>query len=114
MPEKGKCWWSHSKKECAFHGNREKDKMNKQTAFIETFIFDMQVRHYNETLLIPIKVVINFSCRLYTVYAKNGRVLLKVERLSSKELCDVKKQLDKYIESKKPKRYSIGEWGPAI
>ena len=65
--------------------------------FTETFIFSIKQDIY--------KVVINYSKKMCTVYAHNGRILLRMEKLSRVKMNRIKKQIEEYM------RNSSGNWG---
>jgi len=62
----------------------------------ETFIFCIKLDIF--------KVVINFTKRMYTVYASNGRILLREEKVSKEKLLVVKKKISDYIKDGKKLR----------
>jgi hypothetical protein len=55
----------------------------------ETFIFQIKCDMF--------KVVINFTKGMYTVYAPNGRILLRKEKMTSRDLQEVRKKVIKYM-----------------
>jgi len=67
--------------------------MGVNDGFSETYIF--WIKHD------IFKVVINFTKGMYTVYASNGRILLREEKVSQMELKELKKKIV-YLEGKYP------------
>lgn len=68
--------------------------MGVNDGFSETYIF--WIKHD------IFKVVINFTKGMYTVYASNGRILLREEKVSQMELKELKKKIVVYLEGKYP------------
>ena len=64
--------------------------MGVNDGFSETYIF--WIKHD------IFKVVINFTKGMYTVYASNGRILLRVEKVSQRELRNIKKKIKGYMD----------------
>ena len=64
--------------------------MGLNEGFSETFIFCIKLDIF--------KVVINFAKNMYTVYAPNGNILLREEKVSLLELRKIKKNLIRHIE----------------
>ena len=64
--------------------------MSLNDGFAETFIFNIDHATF--------KVVINFTKNMYTVYAPNGNILLREEKVSLLELRKIKKNLIRHIE----------------
>lgn len=56
----------------------------------EIFVFDI----WNTT----IKVVINFTKGMLTVYSLSGKILVRKEKISQRELLKMKKQINNYMD----------------
>ena len=65
----------------------------------ETFIF---MTHGN-----MVKVIMDFDRRMCTVYSDKGRVLLKLEKMSTIRMNELKNEINKYLESKKKNPYNM-------
>jgi hypothetical protein len=70
--------------------------MSLNDGFSETFIFHVRTDIF--------KVVLNFTKGMYTVYAPNGRILMRREKLSQIEMKIVKKKLNDYLTTGKELR----------
>lgn len=68
--------------------------MSLNDGFSETFIFCVKTDIF--------KVVLNFTKGMYTVYAPNGRILIRKEKMSQIEVKELKKEIVTYLGSKKP------------
>ena len=68
--------------------------MSLNDGFAETFIFNIDHATF--------KVVINFTKEMYTVYAPNGRILVRKEKMSRRKLEEVRKEVKEYMDNKKP------------
>ena len=68
--------------------------MGLNEGFSETFIFCIKLDIF--------KVVINFTKEMYTVYAPNGRILVRKEKMSRRKLEEVRKEVKEYMDNKKP------------
>ena len=68
--------------------------MSLNEGFSETFIFCIK----RDTF----KVVINFTKGMYTVYRSSGRILLREEEVSQKELRELKKKIVAYLDNDNP------------
>ena len=66
--------------------------MSLNDGFSETFIFWIKQDIF--------KVVLNFTKGMYTVYAPNGRILVRKEKVSDRELKRIKKQVNDYMMGK--------------
>lgn len=79
--------------------------MSLNDGFSETFIFHVKTDIF--------KVVLNFTKGMYTVYAPNGRILMRREKLSQIEMKIVKKKLNDYLTTGKELRgFNNGvHWG---
>ena len=67
--------------------------MGLNEGFSETFVFWLQGDVF--------KVVINFTKEMYTVYAPNGRILVRKEKMSRRKLEEVRKEVKEYMDNKK-------------
>ena len=63
--------------------------MGVNDGFSETYIF--WIKHD------IFKVVINFTKGMYTVYVPNGRILVRKEKMSQRDLLEIKKKVVKYM-----------------
>ena len=73
--------------------------MGLNEGFSETFIFCIKLDIF--------KVVINFTKGMYTVYAPNGRILLRKEKMPIRKLQEVRKEINAHIaDGKKLKGFS--------
>ena len=68
--------------------------MGLNEGFSETFVFCIKLDIF--------KVVINFTKGMYTVYAPNGRILVRKEKMSCRKLEEVRKEVKEYMDNKKP------------
>lgn len=68
--------------------------MGVNDGFSETFVFRVKTDIF--------KVVINFTKGMYTVYAPNGRILVRKEKVPQIELQKIKKKIIKYMSGKIP------------
>ena len=66
--------------------------MSLNDGFSETFIFWIKQDIF--------KVTINFSKGMYTVYIPSGRILVRKEKVSDRELKKIKKQVNDYMKGK--------------
>jgi hypothetical protein len=103
VPEKGKRAWRDSEKESKLHRGREKDKMSNTMKVsdrpTETFIF-LTDRNM-------VKVVMDFNRRMCTVYSDKGKVLLKMEKMTTIGMNVLKNRINRYIASKKNSPYNM-------
>jgi len=67
--------------------------MSLNEGFSEIFIFSIKYDTF--------KVVINFTKGMYTVYSSNGRIILRKEKMLSRELKELKKKILAYIDNDK-------------
>ena len=80
--------------------------MSLNDGFSETFIFHVKTDIF--------KVVLNFTKGMYTVYAPNGRILIRKDKMSQIEMERVRKKLNDYLATgKKLRGFNNGEvhWG---
>jgi len=80
--------------------------MSLNEGFLETFILQI-----NSEI---IKIVLNFTEGMYTVYAPNGRILVRVEKLPRSKMNRIQKQIKGYMSgknSKLPSSNSKSYWG---
>ena len=66
--------------------------MNVNEGFLRIFILQV-----NSEI---IKVVLNFSKNMYTVYAPNGRILMRAEKLYDWQIKQMKKEIEDYMNGK--------------
>ena len=71
--------------------------MNQAARFTETFIFMVDGN--------TVKVVMDFSRRIYTVYSANGRILVKRENMIEWKMRILRNNIKNYIDSKKGKSF---------
>lgn len=71
--------------------------MSLNDGFLEIFIFRIVHDIYTYDTF---KVVMNFTKGMCTVYAPNGRILMRIEKLSRMEMNKIKKQVNDYINGK--------------
>lgn len=64
--------------------------MGLNDGILETFIFNVR---YSGYAYVTVKVVINFTKGMYTVYDSRGRILVRKEKVSIKELLELKKKI---------------------
>jgi len=77
--------------------------MSLNEGFSETFILQI-----NSEI---IKIVLNFTKGMYTVYAPNGRILVRIEKLPRSKMNRIQKQIKGYMNSKLPSSNSKSYWG---
>lgn len=74
--------------------------MGLNDGLLETFIFNV---NYGDYAHVTVKVVINLTKGMYTVYATNGRIMLRKEKMPLSELNTIRQKIRKYInDQKKP------------
>jgi len=66
---------------------------------VETFIF---MTHGN-----MVEVIMDFDKRICTVYSAEGRVLLRIERMTLIRMNDLRNKINRYVASKKKNPYHI-------
>ena len=66
--------------------------MSLNEGFSETYIFDV----WDTT----VKVIINFTKGMYTIYAPNGKILVRNEKMTLRELRNLKSKIKKYMDGK--------------
>jgi hypothetical protein len=80
--------------------------MSLNDGFSETFIF-----HVKQDVF---KVVLNYTKGMCTVYAPNGRILMRMEKLPQMKMNRIQKQINDYIDGKSnqlPNFNSRAYWG---
>jgi len=68
--------------------------MGLNDGLLETFIFNVA---YTDYACVTVKVVINFTKSMYTVYDSRGRILVRKEKVPQMELNILKKQINDFI-----------------
>lgn len=66
--------------------------MGLNNGFLKTFIFKV-----NSEI---IKVTLNYTKGVYTVYAPNGHILVRIEKLSQIKMNEIQKQVNDYLKGK--------------
>ena len=72
----------------------------------ETFIFHVKTDIF--------KVVLNFTKGMCTVYAPNGRILIRMEKLCDWQMNQLKKKIVTYLNNKKFINYNFFRGGVII